>query len=310
MPTSLLSRATASAQLAAEYLFASIRRDKRGTCFGIITVALVVCFSTILQAAIESSPVIFLRLAEGQASEADAYLLPEVSADAQMPLINHTAYCRALASNPAVAGCAPRWTVLGDIASTSQPARRTSAFVLALDSRAEAAAGLGRAWGRRPLGAAEAYVSQTALDELGVSAGVGERVTVQLNVPKVLGSITAAASTSGTSAAATYGEGAAANATGSGGGSLAPPPQTNAQFIEALLAAAGVSLGDVWVTVDALAALRGALAAAGLADAVNTSATGGSGGGLVRVNLGPLLRAAVVQARRARRGGMGGRAGA
>ena len=290
---SLWTRASASLQLAAEYLIASIRRDKRGTCFGIITVALVVCFSAILQAAIDASPVVFLRLAESQASEVDAYLLPEISADSQLPLINHTAYCGALSLvNPGVAGCAPRWTVLGDLSSASQPARRTSAFVLALDSRAEAAAGLGRAWGQRALGAAEAYVLQTALDEIGVTAGVGERVTVLLNVPKVLGSITAAASTGGTTAAAAYGEGSAA-ANASSAGSLAPPPQTNAQFIEALLAAAGVTLGDTWVTVDALAALRTALAVSGLGEAVNVSA--GAGGSLVRVNLGPVLRAAVEQ---------------
>jgi hypothetical protein len=179
MASSLLARAVAAIQLATEYLIASIRRDKRGTCFGILTVSIVVCFAAILQAAIDSSPVIFLRLAETQASEVDAYLLPEVSADSQLPLINHTAICSTLvAQDPDVAGCAPRWTVLADVQSTVQQARRTSAFILAIDSRAEAAAGLGRAWQRRPLGAAEAYVSQTALDELGVAGGAGERVTL------------------------------------------------------------------------------------------------------------------------------------
>jgi hypothetical protein len=123
----------ASLALAAEYLSASLRRDRRAWILGIVTVAIVVTFASLLESGISTSPVIFMKLAEDQAGETDLQIVAEVSADNTLPLLNYTALAPGVAAAPHVAGCAPRWVMLADVANRMTPARHTSAYVLALD---------------------------------------------------------------------------------------------------------------------------------------------------------------------------------
>lgn len=137
---------------------------------GILTVGLVVLMTAILQAAIATSPAIFLVLAENQTGEEDITLTAEVSQTKALPTLNYTSIASAFNARPesGIRGAAPRWPFLAAIAATEQPAVSTSSYVLALDSAVEESIGLGRRWGKRALGPAECYVSTSALDEIGV----------------------------------------------------------------------------------------------------------------------------------------------
>ena len=292
--------AVASAQLAAEYVASSLRRDRRAWAMGVTTVALVVAFSALLQSGIETSPVIFLKLAEEQAGEADVLLTPTFSADNSLPFQNWTLVNAALTGSVEsadVAGSAPRWALLATAASNAAPARAASCIVLAIDSRQEAAIGLGRAWNRRPLGEGEAYVAASLLDELGVSGGVGDRVVVTYSLAKVLAEAAAAAggggatSSSSTTTTITIGG-------GGGGGNATTDAAANVALITALLGAAGIDLSSLSITVSGLTALEVAIAAAGLSGAVNLTALATllPGLNLITVDLGPVVVAAVAAA--------------
>ena len=282
--------AVANVQLAGDYVVSSLRRDRRAWCMGILTVTLVVAFSALLQSGIETSPVIFLKLAEEQAGESDALLTPQFNADNTLPFHNWTLVNAALTGTSGfadVAGSAPRWALLANAASRVQPARSASCIVLAIDSDQEASIGLGRAWGRRPLGEGEAYVAQSLLDEVGLSAGVGDRIVVTYSLAGILQE--ASASAAGSSASGGSTSSANASATSS---------SANSMLVAALLSAAGINLSTLSIQVSGLTALELAVAGAGLSGAVNISALASAlpGLNLFQVDLAPLVVAAVAAA--------------
>jgi len=199
----------ASLRLAAHYVRSSIRRDKHSFCVGLATVALVVAFSALVQSAVDNSQVVFLKLSEDTAGEGDLVLLPDPrgggAPSAQggggglLPsgiLLNDTELSSLLSAVPSVAGVVPRWTALGRVFNSRARTLNTSTVLLIVDSAREESIGLGRTWGRRPLGPTEAYVSSSALDETGVEAAAGEQVTVELS----LGTLAGAAGVGGTGA--------------------------------------------------------------------------------------------------------------
>lgn len=166
-------RSCSSLQLAFNYVKAGTRRDPRGLCVGIITVALVVGFSALLQSTIQRAPVIFMKLAEDQTGEADLLLLPssapvvlrgrnqqQLSAESGLgiPLLNATEIELRTQDNDLVAGAAPRWLSLAKIENRDNPLRNASCVLLVIDSEREEQMGLGREWGLRKLGEQEVYV--------------------------------------------------------------------------------------------------------------------------------------------------------
>jgi hypothetical protein len=198
-----LNEAAASFKLASSYVVASIQRDRRAFCIGVATIAIVVTFAALLQSAVEISPVIFMKLAEDQAGEADVVLTSEVSAANPLPTMNYTAVARGLQSNPTVVGASPRWPLLASVANHLTPQSTavrvsTTSYILGIDSdqvrpgrrdawerggrgecgshvsgttrfacAQEAAIGLGRMWNRRALGEVECYASSSLLQEIG-----------------------------------------------------------------------------------------------------------------------------------------------
>ena len=181
----------AATLLAFNYVRAGSRRDRRSLCVGIITVALVVGFSTLLQSVIQSAPIIFLKLAEDQTGQADVLMLPDSqpsvvygggagfmgseagtdgSSSASFTLLNSTMIEERLKDNELVAGAAPRWLALGKLANRDNPLRNTSCVIVVIDSAKEEAMGLGREWNLRPLGEQEVYVVRPSLYMLRVIA--------------------------------------------------------------------------------------------------------------------------------------------
>ncbi|KAA0154285.1 hypothetical protein FNF29_02505 [Cafeteria roenbergensis] len=304
----------ASLQLAVQYVRASVRRDRQGFCVGLFTVALVVAFTSLVQSAVDNSPVVFLKLSEDTAGEGDLVLLPDpqvaalaagtpqanasasasasASANATATpagsaaggglqqlvpsgvLLNDTDIAARLAAVPAVEGVAPRWTVFGRLLSARSRQINTTAIILVADTAREAAIGLGRTWGRRAPGPAEAYVSQSALDEMGVRGAAGEQVDVEIDLGSLL-------STAGLA--------------GSGDGSAGTG---SAASLLSLLASAGVEVGRPdgqggrVVDVDATALLQAEAAAPFLA-ALGIDPAALPSLGTVSLNVTALLQAAL-----------------
>jgi ABC-type antimicrobial peptide transport system permease subunit len=283
-PTGKTSYWWASLQLAMQYVRASIARDSHGFCVGLFTVALVVAFTSLVQSAVDNSPVVFLKLSEDTAGEGDLVLQPDFSNSVAslsssqtsgIPpglLLNDTELQQVLAQVPSVAGVAPRWVALGRVYNHEANTFNTSAILLVIDSERETSIGLGRSWNRRPLGAAEVYTSLSAADEVRVEGGIGQQVDVELPLSALLG--------------------AAGVSTASGATSS---PET---FL-ALLSAFGVSLGSPdgvggrYIDVDAEALLR-ALVENPLLQALGFIPSQIPPIGLVRVNITALLEASLT----------------
>lgn len=283
------------ASLAASYLRSSLKRDRKSWRLGVGTIALVVAFSAILQAGIETAPVLFLKLSESQAGEGDFSLIPQLSADYAVPFVNFTAIQPALIDGASfLTGSAPRWALLATVSSKAQPARQTFAIVLAIDSDLEASIGLGRAWARRRLGEEEAYVASSALLETGVQADRGERIVTRFDLATLLGSIAEGSGSSGGGDVTGTVAGTTAEDTG-GASSAANSSSVTASLTASLLRSLGLD-PTVDTSVDGATALQVGLGAAGLP--VNSSALAVALPGLrlVRVSLAPIIAAAVGSA--------------
>jgi hypothetical protein len=292
----------ASLQLAAWHVSSSARRGRRRYVVGASAVAIVVLSTVLLQAVLESSPVIFLRFSEDQAGETDLLLTAEVSGDAASPLpfLNQTAVDSIFAargrggleSTGVVKGSAPRWLALARVWAKESPGSATSAVLLAMDTRMEGRIGLGRAWGRRPLGEEECYVTRSTLARLGPPSplpGTGDRVAFEVGASVMAGALGGG------------GRGPAAAAAGNrnGTGTAAGSP-----LLPILLAAAGLpptgADGTADVSIDGLTALAAGLALAGVPGMNVSSLVAANPAlaalGLVRVPLAPLLSAALEAA--------------
>lgn len=141
--------------LAVAYVTASFRREKRSAILGILTVTIVVAFTCTLQAMVDSSPVVFLRLSEETAGEIDVQLSAE-GGRAGTPFVNFTEVNQLIAQNPNVQGAAPRWIALGKLQPRDSELS-TGVTLLIMNSALEDAANIGRKWDRRALGENEIY---------------------------------------------------------------------------------------------------------------------------------------------------------
>ena len=279
------------ATLALSYLKASLKRDRKSWAIGVACIALVTAFAAILQAGIDAAPILFLKLAEGQAGEYDSLMTAQLSADATLPFVNYTAVDAALnqAAGSIVVGSAPRWALIADVHFKKQPALKTSAVILVIDSDKEFSIGLGRSWKRRRLGEEEAYVATSALLELAVAPNAGERIVADFRLAEILTSLNSGSDSSGGSTDVT-----GATGTDSSGAAGGGPSGNGTDVVASLL---GTLLGDssATTTVDGLTALQLGLAASGLGGAVdpNQLAVALPGLSLVRVNLAPIIQAAL-----------------
>lgn len=138
---------------------------------------------------------------------ASQVMYSEVSATHSSPFMNFTDVSSLLANTSGIQGVVPRWIFLAQLSSPTDRTRNTSVVLLALDSALEATAQLGSSWNLPPLGQSDAYVvrtvvvcllqcllmtslapsqSQSALDEIGVTAGTGDSATIQLSLSNAL----------------------------------------------------------------------------------------------------------------------------
>lgn len=207
------------------YVKGAIARNTRGYYVGCFTTGLVVVAAILLMGAVALSPLIFLRLAEtstcapsppaagcvipcttpsvrartrlhvhlarppADVGEQDILLsssgtaLPPVSA---LPgFLNYTHINAHVSPLASVAGCSPRWTLPAQLVHPDTGSN-TSVIVMVIDSARESEIGYGRQWGRRPLGLQETYVSASALQDVALRGGYGERGLLQLSVPSLL----------------------------------------------------------------------------------------------------------------------------
>ena len=188
------------------YIFASVKRERRNFVIGIVTISLVVGFVTLLHSAVLSTSLVFLRLSEDSVGETDLILtaLPANNSLSTLPLVNAKYINEQLIHCNVSKGAAPRWVFMGKISPKGTPEVNTTAIALILDSEAEERIGLGSQWNRRlfevfymfccngvclnrPMGEQEAYVSKTALKQLGVRANMGERVVLTIDFFNMLG---------------------------------------------------------------------------------------------------------------------------
>eukprot|EP01104_Vermistella_antarctica_P011774 TRINITY_DN3326_c1_g2_i1.p1 TRINITY_DN3326_c1_g2~~TRINITY_DN3326_c1_g2_i1.p1 ORF type:complete len:1301 (+),score=387.68 TRINITY_DN3326_c1_g2_i1:217-4119(+) len=67
-----------------KYVLNDLRRNKRNFLVGVSTILIVVCFVSLLNNAIQHSPVVFLKLAENQVGEFDLLMLPPAGAASEI----------------------------------------------------------------------------------------------------------------------------------------------------------------------------------------------------------------------------------
>lgn len=292
--------------LALSFVLASFKRDRRTVLIGIISVALVVGFAAALQSAVEASPAIFLKFSEDQTGEIDVVLTSEISASAgssSIPVLNFS-YLESelLPRAPDVRGIAPRWLTPSKIRSKERgpQSASTSAVLVALDSKLEAKIGIGRGWKHRSLGEGECHVTREALGELGITAGIGERIALQLSVLQVLYSLQSSSSGARDAGFVDI------SAVNQGGGNNSDA-FAKLVLLPAILDAGGYPSGNdpntayTTIALSTLPLLQAALLAAGLpANALNaTSAIAQTppdelSRGQVRVSLAPIILAALA----------------
>jgi hypothetical protein len=300
-----LRRVFGSVLLAISFIFASFKRDRRTVLIGIISVALVVGFAAALQSAVEASPAVFLKFSEDQTGEVDVVLTSEISASAgsSIPVLNFS-YLEAelLPRAPDVRGIAPRWLTPSKIRSKERgpQSASTAAVLVALDSKLEAKIGIGRGWKHRALGEGECHVTQEALSELGISAGIGERIVLHLSLLQVLYSLQSSSSGARDAGFVDI------SAVNQGGGNNSDA-FAKLVMLPAILTAVGYPPGNnpnsayTTISLASLPLLQGALIAAGLppsalnsTDAIAQTPQDELARGQVRISLAPIILAALT----------------
>ena len=149
---------------------------------------LVVLFLAFLDAAMIDSNFLFLKLAENTASEADFVLVARPTNRSTSPFLNETVIRERLDGQALVGpggGTAARWLALGEVSNTKNRSLKVTSTIIVVDSAREKQVGMGRMWGRRPLGKQEAYVSSTICASLGVEAKQGQRLTLSLDLVEI-----------------------------------------------------------------------------------------------------------------------------
>eukprot|EP00698_Gefionella_okellyi_P021274 TRINITY_DN6854_c0_g1_i1.p1 TRINITY_DN6854_c0_g1~~TRINITY_DN6854_c0_g1_i1.p1 ORF type:complete len:1082 (+),score=291.51 TRINITY_DN6854_c0_g1_i1:95-3340(+) len=173
-------------QIAFQYVYKNTLRSNRNFLVGICTVFLVVLFLSFLQNAIQSSPRIFVKLAEGQTGESDLVFLPLVTNTSNQFAINQTLVDQKLTGIPEVIGAAPRWTVLGTVSNPALPGINATCIIVIFNTTREREISLGRAWRRRALGNQEAFLSTGLVTALQMTPNTGQQVIVNFDLSKFL----------------------------------------------------------------------------------------------------------------------------
>lgn len=160
-----------------KYSLSDVLHTPRNFAVGLCTVFIVVCFVGVLQNAVVRSSEIFVRLSEEQTGEIDVLFVPEYPSIS----LNQTFMETSFRGISALAGTVPRWTIA---ATAVGPLGSDTCIVLVFDTIREQNLGLGRTWLRRPLASDETYVSSALLRRLGVVAGRGQKIMLQLDLAK------------------------------------------------------------------------------------------------------------------------------
>ena len=199
-----------SARASFAHVVAEIRRHRRAFCMGTLTVFLVVFFVALLQTAVQSSPIMFFKLAEDTAGCNDLLLAPAPAAGSgALPLLNHTRVNASEAAVGDVQGTTPRWALLvqaiglveNAVVNASAPtaapvAPSTTTILLAADDAQERHLRMGRALVPKtpPLVGAQCLVSRTVARQLRYAlpletGAVGRTLTLQLDIVALLQTI-------------------------------------------------------------------------------------------------------------------------
>lgn len=165
------------------YIFTSLSKSPRSFKIGVFSIFLVVGFLTLMQSALQLSPVVFLKIAEGQVGDADMIILP-LRADndsrlqdpnfAKNPLnsirlLNAYDVEKSCDLTPGVVGCSSRWIFAADAKkSKEQSGRGVRSYVMAVESLREKSIGLGRNLDVKALGANESWVTYSTVRSLGL----------------------------------------------------------------------------------------------------------------------------------------------
>lgn len=147
--------------------------------------------------------VIYVKVAENQAGEADIVLIPTPAAndtrtldttnvDAEnlqdsFRLINFRTLEPVLNTIEDIQGVAPRWTLKASVYNPDDISGKnlnTSCYIIIADTRKERDIGLGRAFSKTVLGYGEAFATTSILNVLGVSRFQGQRLMITIDFLK------------------------------------------------------------------------------------------------------------------------------
>eukprot|EP01114_Cavostelium_apophysatum_P002845 TRINITY_DN1253_c0_g3_i1.p1 TRINITY_DN1253_c0_g3~~TRINITY_DN1253_c0_g3_i1.p1 ORF type:complete len:1241 (+),score=361.47 TRINITY_DN1253_c0_g3_i1:25-3723(+) len=173
-------------KLAVKYVVTDSKRHRRAWMIGFFTVFLVVVFTSLLQNAIDKSPIVFLKLSEDQVGEYDLLLTPKVDQNSQSFWLNSTDISEKLKDAPLAVGAAPRWVMLGRIYNALDGTQNTSTSILVIDTEKEKEINLGRGWKHPPLGKDQTHVTSSVLRSIGVKAQSGETVFIDIDFYNIL----------------------------------------------------------------------------------------------------------------------------
>ena len=163
------------------YLFQDIKKKPRSFKIGILTIFIVVGFLTLLQSALQLTPLIFLKISEDQVGDADIIFSPISAANSTsgssstipIRLLNGTKmenYCEKVEG---ISGCSPRWIFFGDVKKFKGNNQTVRCYLLVIDSVKERSAGLGRNLHVNNLGKNESYLTSSTIQSLGIELEKG-----------------------------------------------------------------------------------------------------------------------------------------
>lgn len=186
------------------YVASDTERRPRNCCLGFWAMFIVVFFVGLILVGISKTPVVFLRFAELTIGEMDGLIIAQ---GGTLPFVNYTDIEPRIRVNASLTrDSVPRWLLKGQLealngsvsaasgangtnatsnASISTPARVLVNILLADTSR-ETAAGVGRAWPYRQIGFAEGQVLRTVLRFINVTANIGQRARMIVDVGGIL----------------------------------------------------------------------------------------------------------------------------
>jgi ABC-type antimicrobial peptide transport system permease subunit len=177
--------------LSSRYVVTDTWRHKRNFLTGLLTVFIVVFFIAMLVTTVDQSPIIFLKLSETVSGENDVILSPGMGVQNKrivfpdgLPLINHTHIERSVSRVPTARGASSRWVALATVLNTEDRTLNASATVLGMDTKKEAALGIGRSWRHPPLKSGTCYLSRPIARQIGLdpATAVGVKVTMLIDV--------------------------------------------------------------------------------------------------------------------------------